>query len=91
MIVLLANLWKLPHCCYNLLPFSLSLHSLPSLYLSLHSLPLSLPLTQREKDLEVAAKIGQALLRRNELLEADLSAAADTKLQSEQQVHHHAE
>ena len=39
----------------------------------------------------MAAKIGQALLRRNELLEADLSAAADTKLQSEQQVHHHAE
>ena len=42
--------------------------------------------SQREKDLELAAKIGQTLLHRNKLLEADLMAALDQRQQGEQQV-----
>ena len=34
---------------------------------------------QREQELEVAAKVGQLLLQRNELLESDLAAALDLK------------
>ena len=43
-------------------------------------------LSQREKDLELAAKIGQTLLQRNKLLEADLITTLDQRQQSEQQV-----
>ena len=40
--------------------------------------------SQREKDLDVSAKIGETLLRRSELLERDLTTALDTRLGSEQ-------
>ena len=43
-------------------------------------------LQEREKDLEVAARIGQTLLRRNEVLEAGLGATLDSKQQCEQEV-----
>jgi trafficking kinesin-binding protein 1 len=36
-------------------------------------------LLEREQELEVAAKVGQLLLQRNELLESDLTAALDLK------------
>ena len=36
-------------------------------------------ISQREQELEVAAKVGQLLLQRNELLESDLAAALDLK------------
>ena len=35
--------------------------------------------TQREQELEIAAKLGQLLLKRNEILETDLSAALAVK------------
>ena len=43
-------------------------------------------LQEREKDLEVAARIGQTLLRRNEVLEAGLGSTLDSKQQCEQEV-----
>ena len=43
-------------------------------------------LQDREKDLEVAARIGQTLLRRNEVLEAGLTSVLDSKQQCEQEV-----
>lgn len=44
---------------------------------------------QRDKDLEIAAKIGQALLQRNEVLESDLSKVMEQKAMLEQQVFLH--
>lgn len=41
---------------------------------------------QREKDLELAARIGRSLLQRNELLEAELGSQLDNRQQLEQQV-----
>jgi len=41
---------------------------------------------QREKDLEVAARIGQLLLERNDLLEQDLARLTEQKTSVEQQV-----
>ena len=41
---------------------------------------------QREKDLEIAARIGQSLLQRNDLLEQDLSVLSDQRTSLEQQV-----
>lgn len=41
---------------------------------------------KREKDLELAARIGRSLLQRNELLEAELGSQLDNRQQLEQQV-----
>ena len=43
-------------------------------------------LLQRERDLELAARIGRSLLQRNELLEAELGSQQDNQQQLEQQV-----
>ena len=43
-------------------------------------------LLERERDLELAARIGQALVQRNEMLEADLSAAVDLRQRHEHQI-----
>ena len=41
---------------------------------------------QRERDLELAARIGRSLLQRNELLETELGSQLDHRQQLEQQV-----
>lgn len=43
-------------------------------------------LQERERDLELAARLGQALVQRNEMLEADLSAAVDLRQQHEHKI-----
>ncbi|KAL5489682.1 hypothetical protein EMCRGX_G018800 [Ephydatia muelleri] len=43
-------------------------------------------LQERERDLELAARLGQALLQRNEMLESDLSAAIDLRQRHEHQI-----
>lgn len=43
-------------------------------------------LLQRDKDIEVAAKLGQLLLHRTEMLESDLTRTLEQKTLLEQQV-----
>ena len=44
------------------------------------------PTSQREKDLELAGKIGRTLVKRNELLELELVGLVEVRQQMEQQV-----
>ncbi len=42
---------------------------------------------EKERDLELAAAIGQMLLKRNDLLDKDIGVLEDTRQALEQQVH----